>query len=72
VESVKAAVAQFANGEIDLYATWGLEHMAVATPKGREQAAPFVSAFVKDVQGNGQLAQAQKDAGLRGAAKAEP
>lgn len=93
VESVKVAVAQFASGEIDLYATnkptlyeisdsmpgarilddrWGLEHMAVATPKGREQAAPFVNAFVKDVQGNGQLAKAQKDAGLRGAAKAEP
>ena len=51
---------------------WGLEHMAVAIPKGREQALPFVAVFVKDVQSNGLLERIQKQAGLRGAVKAEP
>lgn len=36
---------------------WGLEHMAVAIPKGREQGLAFVGAFVKDVQSNGLLEQ---------------
>jgi polar amino acid transport system substrate-binding protein len=51
---------------------WGLEHMAIAIPKGREQGLPFVAAFVKEVQANGLLEQIQKQAGLRGAVKAEP
>jgi polar amino acid transport system substrate-binding protein len=49
---------------------WGLEHMAVAIPKGREQAQPFVEAFVRDVQSNGLLDRVKKEAGLRGAANA--
>lgn len=51
---------------------WGLEHMAIAIPKGREQGLPFVEAFVKDVQSSGLLGQIQQQAGLRGAVKAEP
>lgn len=51
---------------------WGLEHMAVAIPKGREQGLPFVETFVKDVQSSGLLGQIQQQAGLRGAVKAEP
>jgi polar amino acid transport system substrate-binding protein len=51
---------------------WGLEHMAVAIPKGREQGLAFVAGFVKDVQSSGLLEQIQKQAGLRGAVKAEP
>jgi polar amino acid transport system substrate-binding protein len=50
---------------------WGLEHMAVAIPRGREQAMPFVAAFVRDVQSNGLLEQFEKEAGLRGAVKEE-
>jgi polar amino acid transport system substrate-binding protein len=46
---------------------WGLEHMAVAFPKGREAALPFVDAFVKDVQSNGLLETVEQRAGLRGA-----
>ena|ERR1700682_4426570 len=49
---------------------WGLEHMAIAIPKGREEGLPFVEA--KEVQSNGLLEQIQKQAGLRGAVKAEP
>jgi polar amino acid transport system substrate-binding protein len=51
---------------------WGLEHMAVAIPKGREQALPFVATFVRDVQSNGSLDAAEKAAGLRGAVKVDP
>ena len=45
---------------------WGLEHMAVAVPKGREESAAFVEAFVKEVQSDGLLDQLAKKAGLRG------
>jgi polar amino acid transport system substrate-binding protein len=50
---------------------WGLEHMAVAIPKGREQGLQFVGDFVQEVQSNGVLARIQQQAGLRGAVKAE-
>jgi polar amino acid transport system substrate-binding protein len=51
--------------------SWGLEHMAIAIPKGREQALPFVEGFAREVQANGLLGQIQREAGLRGAVKAE-
>lgn len=51
---------------------WGLEHMAIAIPKGREQALPFIEGFVQEVQTSGLLARIQQEAGLRGAVKAQP
>jgi polar amino acid transport system substrate-binding protein len=51
---------------------WGLEHMAVAVPKGREAGQPFVETFVRNVQASGLLDQIQREAGLRGAVKARP
>jgi polar amino acid transport system substrate-binding protein len=51
---------------------WGLEHMAVAIPKGREGGQPFVETFVQNVQASGLLDQVQREAGLRGAVKAQP
>ena len=51
---------------------WGLEHMAIAIPKGREQGRPFVGSFVQEVQTNGLLERVQQEAGLRGAIKAQP
>jgi polar amino acid transport system substrate-binding protein len=50
---------------------WGLEHMAIAVPKGREQGLPFVEGFAREVQASGLLAQVQREAGLRGAVRAE-
>ncbi|MBR0713216.1 ABC transporter substrate-binding protein [Bradyrhizobium liaoningense] len=50
---------------------WGLEHMAVAIPKGRENALPFVNHFVQEVQTGGTLDAIQQQAGLRGAVKAK-
>jgi polar amino acid transport system substrate-binding protein len=55
-----------------LEGNWGLEHLAIAIPKGREQALPFVAGFVQEVQGNGLLGELQQQAGLRGAVKAQP
>jgi polar amino acid transport system substrate-binding protein len=48
---------------------WGLEHMAIAVPKGRESALPLVNRFVRDVQSSGALDTIEQQAGLRGAAK---
>lgn len=36
-----------------LEGNWGLEHMAVAIPRGREAALPFVNHFVQDAQSGG-------------------
>ena len=49
---------------------WGLEHMAVAIPKGRERALPFLNHFVQDLRSGGTLEAIQQQAGLRGAVKA--
>ena len=51
---------------------WGLEHLAVAIPKSRDEGLRFVETFVKDAQSNGLLDQVQREAGLRGDAKAAP
>jgi polar amino acid transport system substrate-binding protein len=51
---------------------WGLEHMAIGVPKGREQALPFVAGFAQEVQASGLVAQIQQQAGLRGAVKEKP
>lgn len=48
---------------------WGQEHMAIAVPKGRDSAKPFLDAFVRDVQSNGRLEQVEAQAGLKGAGK---
>ena len=50
---------------------WGVEHAAVAIPKGREGGSEYLNRFVTDVQANGYLAQAVQRAGLRGSTKAE-
>jgi polar amino acid transport system substrate-binding protein len=49
---------------------WGVEHIAIATPKGREASTEYVRRFVADVQASGLLAQAVERAGLRGVVRA--
>ena len=49
---------------------WGVEHIAVAIPKGRESAMEYLRRFVAEVQTSGLLAQAVERAGLRGVVKA--
>ena len=48
---------------------WGLEHLAIAIPKGREAGLPYVTQFAGAVQADGQLQTAAARAGLRGTAK---
>ena len=50
---------------------WGVEHIAVAIPKGREAALDYLRRFVAEAQSGGLLAEAVQRAGLRGVAKAE-
>jgi polar amino acid transport system substrate-binding protein len=45
---------------------WGVEHIAIAIPRGREAAMEYLRSFVEEVQTSGLLAQAVKHAGLRG------
>lgn len=49
---------------------WGLEHIAIAIPKGREGGLECVRGFVSEVQSNGLLSAARQRAGLRGAVMA--
>jgi polar amino acid transport system substrate-binding protein len=47
---------------------WGLEHLAIGYPKGREAAATFLERFRDDIRGSGFLATTVEAAGLRGQA----
>ena len=49
---------------------WGAEHMAIAIPRGREDALPLLNRFVAEEQSSGTLDTIQRQAGLRGATKA--
>lgn len=48
---------------------WGLEHLAIAIPKGREAGMPFVKQFAEYAKSSGLLRTALTRAGLRGTAK---
>jgi polar amino acid transport system substrate-binding protein len=50
---------------------WGVEHIAIAIPRGREAALEYLRHFVQEVQSSGLLAQAVERAGLRGIMKVE-
>lgn len=45
---------------------WGLEHMAIAIPKGRDKAMDYLRAFVQDATADGLVTRAARRAGLRG------
>ena len=45
---------------------WGTENMAIAIPKGREEALPYLRQFAKDVRANGTLGSFVSKSGLRG------
>lgn len=49
---------------------WGVEHIAVAIPRGREAALEYLRRFVEEAQTSGLLAQAVERVGLRGVVKA--
>jgi polar amino acid transport system substrate-binding protein len=45
---------------------WGVEHIAVAIPRGREAGIEYLRHFVEEAQASGLLSRAVKRAGLRG------
>lgn len=47
---------------------WGLEHLAIAVPKGRDAALPFVRVFAVEARASGLVQRAADRAGLRGTA----
>jgi polar amino acid transport system substrate-binding protein len=46
--------------------SWGVEHLAIAIPKGRAQAMPWLEEFVAVSKRDGFIARAVEKAGLRG------
>jgi polar amino acid transport system substrate-binding protein len=48
---------------------WGVEHIAIAIPKGREAAMEYMRGFVEEAQTSGLLSEAVEHAGLRGVVK---
>ena len=45
---------------------WGLEHIAIAIPKGRDQAMAYVRQFAEAAKADGRVKRAVERAGLRG------
>jgi polar amino acid transport system substrate-binding protein len=45
---------------------WGLEHLAMAIPKGRDAAMPYLHKFAEDARSEGLVKRAVERAGLRG------
>jgi polar amino acid transport system substrate-binding protein len=50
---------------------WGVESLAIAVPKGRESAKPWLEAFVLSLRQEGLVQKAAERAGLRGTAQPE-
>jgi polar amino acid transport system substrate-binding protein len=48
---------------------WGEEHIAIALPKGRRQAMPFLGEFARELKASGRLQAMVERAGLRGTAR---
>jgi polar amino acid transport system substrate-binding protein len=48
---------------------WGLEHLAIAVPKGRQAALPYLQRFALGQRDIGELQKMMERAGLRGAAR---
>ena len=46
--------------------SWGVENLAIAIPKGRDAAMPYLQAFAQRAQKTGQVNQMAQRAGLRG------
>jgi len=50
---------------------WGLEHLAIGIPKGRDQGMAYVRKFAEDAKSEGLVKRAADRAGLRGAVNME-
>ncbi len=50
---------------------WGVEHLAIAFPKGRDAGVTYMRTFAASAMAEGLVARAAQRAGLRGSARAE-
>jgi len=50
---------------------WGVEHLAIAIPKGRDEAMAYMRNFVEDANSKGLVTSAVERAGLRGTVKTD-
>jgi polar amino acid transport system substrate-binding protein len=48
---------------------WGVEHLAIAIPKGRRQGMPYLTEFARELKASGKLQAMVERAGLRGTAR---
>jgi polar amino acid transport system substrate-binding protein len=64
------AMAEKLSGSKVLGGRWGVEHFAVAVPKGRDQGMEFLRKFTVEVKSEGMVGAAIARAGLRGAVTA--
>jgi len=62
-------LADGVSGAHVLEGRWGLEHLAIAVPKGREAAAEYLRDFAGAVRKQGLVSSAAARAGLRGTAE---
>jgi polar amino acid transport system substrate-binding protein len=68
----KALLSEMADqvpGSRILDGRWGLEHMAIGYPKGRDAGAAYLSRFAEAAQSEGLVRRAAQRAGLRGTAE---
>jgi len=49
---------------------WGLEHIAIGVPKGRDSGMAYLGKFTEDAKSEGLVKRAAEGAGLRGIADA--
>jgi polar amino acid transport system substrate-binding protein len=63
-------MADVLSGSRVLDGRWGLEHLAIAIPKGRAEGMPFLRKFADEARSSGRLQSAVSRAGLRGTASA--
>lgn len=63
-------IADSLNGARVLDGRWGLEHLAIAIPKGREDGMAYMQRFADIVNAEGLVKRAAERAGLRGTVEA--
>jgi polar amino acid transport system substrate-binding protein len=60
-------LAEKAPGSVLIEGRWGLERHAIAIPKGRDSALPFIERFTRELRQSGFVRDSAERAGLKGA-----
>ena len=65
-KGILSEMADSLPGSRILEGRWGLEHLAIAIPKGRGAGLPYVQKFAEEAKASGLVQRAAERAGLRG------